>query len=85
MQTLVLLVPPLLIFISLYAGIVKLAARLLRYKLSWKLSFLFAIAMLIVAITSRAVQFAIGSLIGTLVIPNTPSRSVHGCGRLVVC
>jgi hypothetical protein len=60
MQTLVLLVPPLLIFICLYAGIVKLAARLLRYTLSWKLSFVFAIAMLIIAIASRALQFASG-------------------------
>jgi|SoimicMinimDraft_9_1059737.scaffolds.fasta_scaffold07022_1 hypothetical protein len=60
MQTLVSLVPPLLMFICLYAGIVKLAARLLRYELSWKRSFLFAIAMLIISIASRAVQFAIG-------------------------
>jgi hypothetical protein len=60
MQMIVLLVPPLLIFICLYAGIMKLAARLLRYTLSWKLSFVFAIAMLIIAIASRAVQFAIG-------------------------
>ena len=60
MQTLVSVVPPLLIFICLYAGIVKVAARLLRYKLSWKLSFLFALAMLIIAIASRALQLAIG-------------------------
>jgi hypothetical protein len=60
MQTLVSIVPPLVIFICLYAGIVKLAARLLRYTLSWKLSFVFALAMLIIAIVSRALQFAIG-------------------------
>jgi hypothetical protein len=39
---------------------VKLAGRLLRYSLSWKLSFVFALAMLIIAIASRALQFAIG-------------------------
>ena len=60
MQTLVSILPPVLIFICLYAGMVKLAARLLRYKLSWKLSFVFAIAILIIAIASRALQFAIG-------------------------
>ena len=70
MQTLVFLVPPLLIFICLYSGIVKVAARLLRYKVSWKLSFLFALAMLIVAIASRALQFAIGySLPAWLALP----------------
>jgi len=60
MQMILLLVPPLLMFICLYAGTMKLAARLLRYTLSWKLSFVFAITMLIIAIASRAVQFAIG-------------------------
>ena len=59
MQTLVSAVP-ILLFICLYAGIVKLAVRLLRYTLSWKLSFLFALAMLIIAMASRALQFAIG-------------------------
>jgi hypothetical protein len=47
-------------FICLYAGIVKFAARLLRYTLTWKRSFVFALAMLIIAVTSRALQFAIG-------------------------
>jgi len=60
MRTVVSLVPPLLIFICLHAGIVKLAARLLRYTLSWKRSFVFALAMLIIAMGSRALQFAIG-------------------------
>ena len=60
MQTLVLLVLPLLMFICLYAGIMKLAARLLRYRLSWKLSFVFAISMLIFAIACRALQFTVG-------------------------
>jgi hypothetical protein len=54
------LIPPIVIFICLYAGIVKLAARLLRYTLSWKRSFVFALAMLIIAIASRSLQFAIG-------------------------
>ena len=62
--------PPLLISICLYSGIVKVAARLLRYKVSWKLSFLFALAMLIIAIASRALQFAIGySLPAWLALP----------------
>jgi hypothetical protein len=47
-------------FVGLHAGIVKLAARILRYKLSWSLSFVFALAMLFIAIASRALQFAIG-------------------------
>jgi hypothetical protein len=60
MPTLVSVVPPLLIFICLYAGVVKFAARLLRYTLTWKRSFVFALAMLIIAMGSRALQFAIG-------------------------
>lgn len=60
MRTLVSLVPPIVMFICLHAGIVKLAARFLRYTLSWKRSFMFALSMLIIAMASRALQFAIG-------------------------
>ena len=60
MLRLVSIVPPLLMFIGLHAAIVKLAARILRYKLSWSLSFVFALTMLFIAIASRALQFAIG-------------------------
>jgi len=45
---------PWLIFITVglmtYAGFVKLAARLLRYKVSWKAAFLFAAILLVLVI-----------------------------------
>jgi len=50
-------------FICLYAAIVKLAARFLRYTLSWKRSFMFALAMFIIAMAARSLQFAIGYLL----------------------
>ena len=60
METLVLLMPALLISICLHGGILKVAARLLRYQRSGKLSFLFALAMVTLAMASRAAQLAIG-------------------------
>jgi hypothetical protein len=48
------MIVPWLTFIAValitYAGFVKLAARLLRYRVSWKSSFLFAVIMLVVVI-----------------------------------
>jgi len=40
-----------------YAGFVKIAARLLRYKVSWKSSFLFAVIVLLVVIFDHALAF----------------------------
>jgi hypothetical protein len=37
-----------------YAGFVKLAARLLRYKVSWKAAFLFAAILLVIVILAHA-------------------------------
>ena len=39
-----------------YSGIVKLAARILRFHVTWKSSFLFALLVLILVILSRAVS-----------------------------
>ena len=48
---------PWLIFVAVglitYAGFLKLAARLLRYSVSWKSSFLFASIMLVVVIVDH--------------------------------
>ena len=48
---------PLLIFMAVgllsYASFVKLSARILRYKVTWTSSFLFAVIMLIVVIVTR--------------------------------
>jgi hypothetical protein len=48
------MIVPLLVFIAVglitYAGFLKLAARLLRYSVSWKASFLFAAIMLVLII-----------------------------------
>ena len=41
-----------------YAGFLKLAARLLRYSVSWKFSFLFAGIMLIAVILDHVVVFS---------------------------
>src|SRR5215467_9441849 len=41
-----------------YAGSVKLAARLLRYKVSWKSSFLFAAIMLVLLLFDHVLAFA---------------------------
>ena len=71
-------------FICLYAGTMKLAARLLRYTLSWKLSIVFAITMLIIAIASRAVQFAIGHSL-PLWLALILLLAVSGLGRVAVC
>ena len=50
-----------LIFVLLglltYAGFVKIAARLLRYKVSWKSSFLFAVVVLVLVIFDHALAF----------------------------
>src|SRR5215471_290525 len=40
-----------------YAGFVKLAARLLRYKVSWKSSFLFAAVVLALVILDHVLAF----------------------------
>jgi hypothetical protein len=40
-----------------YAGFVKLAARLLRYKVSWKSSFLFAVIVLVLVIFDHVLAF----------------------------
>jgi hypothetical protein len=56
-----LMIVPWLIFIAVgliaYAGFVKLAARLLRYKVSWNSSFLFAIIVLVLVILDHVVAF----------------------------
>src|SRR5262249_40892892 len=39
------------------AGFVKIAARLLRYKVSWKSSFLFAVIVLVLVIFDHALAF----------------------------
>jgi len=48
------MIVPWLIFIAvglvIYAGFVKIAARLLRYQVSWKSSFLFAVIVLVLVI-----------------------------------
>jgi hypothetical protein len=40
-----------------YAGFVKLAARLLRYRVSWKSSFLFAVIVLVLVIFDHVLAF----------------------------
>jgi hypothetical protein len=40
-----------------YAGFVKLAARLLRYKVSWMSSFLFAVIVLVLVIFDHVLAF----------------------------
>jgi hypothetical protein len=56
------MVIPLLIFIAVglitYAGFLKLAARLLRYRVSWKSSFLFAAIMLVLVIFEHVLVFS---------------------------
>ncbi len=48
---------PLLMFIAVgllgYASFMKLSARILRYRVAWRSSFLFAVVMLIVVIVAR--------------------------------
>jgi hypothetical protein len=52
---------PLLSFITVgvtcYAGFLKLSARFLRYKVSWKSSFLFAVIMLGVVLFTRMLDW----------------------------
>jgi hypothetical protein len=56
------MIVPWLIFIAVglitYAGFLKLAARLLRYSVSWKVSFLFAGIMLILVIFDHVLVFS---------------------------
>jgi hypothetical protein len=56
-----LMIVPWLIFIAVglitYAGFVKLAARLLRYKVSWMSSFLFAVIVLVLVIFDHVLAF----------------------------
>jgi len=55
------MIVPWLTFIAVglitYAGFVKLAARLLRYKVSWKASFLFAVIVLVLVIFDHVLAF----------------------------
>jgi hypothetical protein len=52
---------PWLIFVAvglvIYAGFVEIAARLLRYKVSWKSSFLFAVIVLVLVIFDHMLAF----------------------------
>ena len=56
------MIVPWLIFIAVglitYAGFLKLAARLLRYSVSWKSSFLFAGIMLVLVIFDHVLVFS---------------------------
>jgi len=56
------MIVPWLIFIAVglitYAGFLKLAARLLRYSVSWKASFLFAGIMLVLVIFEHLLVFS---------------------------
>ena len=56
------MIVPLLVFIAVglitYSGFPKLAARLLRYGVSWKASFLFAGIMLILVILEHLLVFS---------------------------
>ena len=55
------MIVPWLIFIAVglitYAGFVKLAARLLRYKVSWMSSFFFAVIVLVLVIFDHVLAF----------------------------
>jgi hypothetical protein len=55
------MIVPWLIFIAVglitYAGFVKLAARILRYKVSWKSSFLFAVIVIVLVIFDHVLAF----------------------------
>jgi hypothetical protein len=55
------MIGPSLIFITMgliaYAGFVKLAARLLRYRVSWKSSFTFAVIVLVLVIFDHVLVF----------------------------
>jgi hypothetical protein len=55
------MIVPRLIFIAvglvIYAGFVKIAARLLRYKVPWKSSFLFAVIVLVLVIFDHVLVF----------------------------
>ena len=56
------MIVPLLMFIAVglitYSGFLKLAARLLRYRVSWKASFLFAGIMLILVMFEHVLVFS---------------------------
>ena len=56
------MIVPVLFFIAvgliMYAGFLKLAARLLRYSVSWKASFLFAGIMLVLVIFEHLLVFS---------------------------
>jgi hypothetical protein len=56
-----LIIVPWLTFIAvglvIYTGFVKIAARFLRYKVSWKSSFLFAVIVLILVIFDHVLAF----------------------------
>jgi hypothetical protein len=55
------MIVPWLIFIAVgltsYAGFVKLAARVLRYRVSWRSSFLFAVIALVIIIFDHVLAF----------------------------
>jgi hypothetical protein len=73
---------PWLIFIAVglitYAGFVKLAARLLRYRVSWKSSFMFAVIVFVIVICDHVLAFrqpvtirighAVALLVGLLIL-----------------
>ena len=56
------MIVPLLFFIAMglitYAGFLKLAARLLRYSVSWNASFFFAVIMLVLVIFEHVLVFS---------------------------
>jgi hypothetical protein len=55
------MIVPLLTFVAVglitYSGLLKLAARLLRYRVSWKVSFLFAGIMMVAVIVDHVLVF----------------------------
>jgi hypothetical protein len=72
------MIVPWLIFIAVgliaYAGFVKLSARLLRYKVSWKSSFIFAVVVLVLVILDH--MLAVDQPVAL--------RAVHSVGLLLV-
>jgi hypothetical protein len=64
------MIVPWLIFIAMglitYSGFLKLAARLLRYKVSWKSSFLFAVILIVLVIFDHVLAFDQAVTIGII-------------------
>jgi hypothetical protein len=59
-MTAVLYVLPLATTLALYAAYIKLSARLLRCKVSWKYGFLFVLLLIFVAFVGQTVSFMSG-------------------------